>query len=80
MTRTEQIRKARHDLDSLQKGLDKLGVMLEGAEEVAVIGEEARRRAPVILVSLAGAAVVAGVVVYLVRRRRASGSFDDQGR
>lgn len=70
MTRTEQIRKARHDLDSLQHGLDKVAVVLEGAEDVAVLGEEARRRAPLIALSLVGVVVVAGAAVYLVRRRR----------
>jgi LPXTG-motif cell wall-anchored protein len=72
MTRTEQIRKARQDVDTLQRGLDKVGVVLENAEEVAVLGERARSRAPLILLSLAGTAVLTGGVVYLVRRRRRS--------
>jgi hypothetical protein len=71
MTRTEQIRKARHDVDVIQQGLDKVSTVLEGAEEVAVITEEARRRAPVILLSLAGAVVLTAGIVYLARRRRA---------
>lgn len=72
VTRTEQIRKARSDLDSLQQGLDKVGVVLEGAEDVAVLGEEARRRAPLIVASVVGVIAVTGAVVYLVRRRRSS--------
>ena len=70
MTRTEQIRKARHDVDVLQEGLQKVSAVLEGAEEVAVLGEQARRRAPVILAWAAGAGLVAVGVVFLVRRRR----------
>lgn len=70
MTRTEQIRKARHDVDSLQQGLDKVGVLLDSAEEVAVLGEQARRRAPQILLSVAAATLLTAGVVYLVRRRR----------
>jgi hypothetical protein len=72
VTRTEQIRKARSDLDSLQQGLDKVAVVLEGAEDVAVLGEEARRRAPLIVASVLGVVAVAGAVVYLVRRRRSN--------
>ncbi len=70
MTRTEQIRKARHDVDLLQEGLQKVSTVLEGAEEVAVLGERARRRAPVVLVVAAGAGLLAVGVVLLVRRRR----------
>lgn len=76
MTRTEQIRKARHDIDTIQSGLDKVTVVLEGAEEVALIGEEARRRAPMILLSLAGIVVVTAGVVYLTRRRRRESTAD----
>jgi hypothetical protein len=73
MTRTEQIRKARHDVDMVQQGLDKVGAVLDSAEEVAVLGEEARRRAPQILLSVVAVAVLTAGVVYLVRRRRRSG-------
>jgi hypothetical protein len=73
MTRTEQIRKARHDVDVLSEGLQKVSTVLEGAEEVAVLGEEARRRAPLILAWTAGAALLTVGVVVLLRRRRRRG-------
>jgi len=69
MTRAEQIHKARQDVDSLQHGLDRVETVLRSAEEVAVLGERARRRAPLMLISLVGAAVLTAGVVYLVRRR-----------
>jgi predicted ABC-type transport system involved in lysophospholipase L1 biosynthesis ATPase subunit len=70
MTTAEQIHKARHDVDTLQHGLDRVEAVLRNAEEVAVLGEEARRRAPLVLLSLAGALALTVGVVYLVRRRR----------
>lgn len=77
MTRTEQIRKARHDVDLLQQGLDKVGSALDTAEQVALVGEQARRRAPIIVASLLGVAAIAVGVVYLRRRRHQKPSDDD---
>lgn len=70
MTRTEQIRKARHDVDVLQHRLDTVDAVLHGAEEVAVAAEQVRRRLPLVLLTVAGVVVAAVAVGVIVRRRR----------
>lgn len=79
MTKTEKIRKARHDVELLQSGLQQVDVALEGAEEVAEIAAEARRRAPSILLAVAGViALAAGISIVLRRRRRANDEAETQ--
>jgi len=72
MTKTEKIRKARHDVDLLQSGLEKVSVALENAEEVAEIGEEVRRRAPMIMLSVVGVVVVVVGITVVLRRRHST--------
>lgn len=72
MTALDNIQAAKDSVESLQHQLAEVQRVLEGAEEVAAVGEAARRRAPQILAGVA--AVVAAVVVVRVvvaRRRQA---------
>jgi hypothetical protein len=80
MSRVEDIQKARHDVELLQHGLEKVSTVLQGAEEVAVMGERVKRRAPVILLTLAIVAVLTGGVVLLVRSRRRRDAESAQSR
>lgn len=69
MTRTEQIRKARHDVEMLQHRLDTVDSVLHGAEEVAIVGEKVRSRLPLVLMVVAGV-ILAGVGIGVLSRRR----------
>lgn len=78
MTKTEQIRKARHDVEVLQERLDTVDTLLHGAEEVAIAGEAVRRRLPLVMVAVAAVlGVTIGIVV--VRRRRHRRSTEGTG-
>lgn len=78
MTRTEQIRKARHDVEVLQERLDTVDTLLHGAEEVALAGEAVRRRLPLVMMAVAAVVgVTLGIVI--VRRRRRGASTERQG-
>jgi hypothetical protein len=70
MSRVEDIQKAERDVELLQHGLDKVGVALREAEKVAVLGEEVKRRAPVIVLAVAAVAALSVGAVLLLRHRR----------
>jgi hypothetical protein len=70
MSRVENIQKAERDVELLQHGLDKVGVALREAEKVAVLGEEVKRRAPVIVLAVAAVAALTVGAFLLLRHRR----------
>jgi len=76
MSRGEDIQKARHDVELLQHGLEKASAVLQGAEEVAIMSEQVKRRAPGILLALAALVVLTVGVVFVLRRRRRAREAD----
>jgi hypothetical protein len=70
MSRVEDIQKAERDVEVLQRGLDKVGVALREAEKVAVLGEQVKRRAPMIALAVAAVAALTVGAVLLRRHRQ----------
>ena len=71
MTTLENIHAAEESVATVQHHLDQVQQVLAEAEQVAVVADSARRRAPQVLLVLAGVAVVAVTVRYVVLRARA---------
>jgi hypothetical protein len=67
----QNIRAAQDSVAVLQHQLEEVQRVLEAAEEVAVVGETARRRAPVVVLGIVAVVGLGATVRYVVVQKRA---------